>query len=63
MLKTLPRNASLSSSPASMASDKCQKEKRKTVNGEYLLWGSPLCTPKPKERKDQWPQKVLHLLV
>ncbi|KAG5402211.1 hypothetical protein IGI04_016818 [Brassica rapa subsp. trilocularis] len=21
-----------------MASDKCQKEKRKTVNGEYLLW-------------------------
>ena len=20
------------------ASDKCQKEKRKTVNGEYLLW-------------------------
>uniref|UniRef100_A0A0D3B5R8 Transcription factor CBF/NF-Y/archaeal histone domain-containing protein n=1 Tax=Brassica oleracea var. oleracea TaxID=109376 RepID=A0A0D3B5R8_BRAOL len=49
MLKTLSKNASLSSSAnmlgfssflpsLRLASDKCQKEKRKTVNGEDLLW-------------------------
>ncbi|CAH8386863.1 unnamed protein product [Eruca vesicaria subsp. sativa] len=41
MLKIQSRNSSLSSlasSPANMASDKCPKEKRKTVNGEDLLW-------------------------
>ncbi|KDO44583.1 hypothetical protein CISIN_1g030547mg [Citrus sinensis] len=47
MLRILYRNVSLSSSaslPASFsflscrASDKCQKEKRKTINGDDLLW-------------------------
>ncbi|KAB2031606.1 hypothetical protein ES319_D05G316100v1 [Gossypium barbadense] len=41
MLKILFKNvfpSSSASSLASLASDKCQKEKRKTINGDDLLW-------------------------
>nr|GMC89065.1 nuclear transcription factor Y subunit B-10-like isoform X1 [Ipomoea batatas]GMC90516.1 nuclear transcription factor Y subunit B-10-like isoform X1 [Ipomoea batatas] len=39
MLRRLFRNASPSSSASSPAtSDKCQREKRKTINGDDLLW-------------------------
>ncbi|KAB2615409.1 nuclear transcription factor Y subunit B-3-like [Pyrus ussuriensis x Pyrus communis] len=38
MKKALPANAKISKDAKETASDKCQREKRKTINGDDLLW-------------------------